>query len=302
MCGGQTVTSGGSPDYSSALTIQRPTISPPAGSPYDTGYYAIWYLGGQPSLDGYYTSATMTANANLGACSGCNPSYQWFVEDFPAGYEKSPLTFGSTGAAQTTITSTAPSASAAYDVGIVFWIDGFYSDEFWININTPAGTVVARTATSADNRCPAGSVPFAVGYNSTYTYEIYDLWGNVLVPITVNEKNDQFHDDFAGLTGWHYDAANFEVDDTWPPAAWDVGPNNTPSNTFTDFIGANSCTLAGWSPQTQAPQGLNVAVQDTAQLLLAGSATTFAGVLVRSDTQTWYTDHGTCTQGGNPCQ
>jgi hypothetical protein len=145
--------------------------------------------------------------------------------------------------------------------------------------------------------------------DSTYTYEIYDLWGNVLAPITVNEQNDVFTDDFpTAITGWHYDSDHFTVNDKWPPGAPPQGAWNLPQNginTFTDFIGAISygLTMPVWNPQTQVPQGLKAAVQHTPQYFYVGSASNGMGVFVRRDTQTWYTDHGTCTTvGGSPCQ
>jgi hypothetical protein len=140
----------------------------------------------------------------------------------------------------------------------------------------------------------------ATGYDTSYQYAIVDLWGNVLSPITVNEQNNQFNDDFVGIAGWHYDTPNFTVNDVWQPADWD--PDG--ANTFTDVIGAASCGLPGWNPQTTFPRSplLNIAVQDTPQLFFVGSTSTGSGVFIRADHQTWYTDHGACTQGGNPCQ
>jgi hypothetical protein len=316
-CGGQTVnlcTNGSacSPYTSSSLAVQVPTISPPAGSPYPQGEYAIWYLGGQPSQSGYYTSTTLTGAANLGPCSTCNPVYNWIITQSPNnGASGDPVAFGSPNSTVTAVTSLTSSGGPVFDTGIVFSVDGFLSAPFMMNLNTPTSTRLLQTVQIANPAgCPNPNPNLYGGYDNQYSYEILDLGGNPLVPIVVNEENDEFQDIYQGIVGWHY--ASFWVhDDVWyPPATAPPG-----ASTWGAVLGANAITdnisawvLSGeqpvcahaWVPDPVQPQGLNVAVQDTPQYFYAASATTGAGVFVRSDFQTWYTDHAVCTQGGLP--
>jgi hypothetical protein len=221
-----------------------------------------------------------------------------------------PVTFGTPNATVTTVTSQTSSDGYVFDTGIAFSADGFYSAEFMMNLNTPVSTALVQSTQVAN---PGGCANANVygGYDNQYSYKILDLGGNPLVPITVNEENDQFQDLYNGLVGWHY-ASAWGDDDVWyPPATAPPGASTwvvvQGVNVITDNIeaylfppqGEQVCSHT-WVPDPVAPQGLNIPVQDTPQSFYAGSATTTAGVFVRSDFQTWYTDHGVCTQGGLP--
>ena len=210
-CGGVEFVPNGSPVYSGPLAIQRPTISPPAGSPYPAGEYAIWYLGGQPSQSGYYTSTTLAGADNIGACGTCNPVYNWAITQSPNGATVQPVAFGSPKSTVTTVTSQTSSDGQVYDTGIVFSVDGFLSAEFMMNLDTPASaSMVLANQVANPTGCQNPNVNG--GYDNQYNYAPYDLWGYNLTPIVVNEENNQFQDVFNGIVGWHY-AASFVYDD-----------------------------------------------------------------------------------------
>ena len=182
----------GSPVYSGPLAIQRPTISPPAGSPYPAGEYAIWYLGGQPSQSGYYTSTTLAGADNIGACGTCNPVYNWAITQSPNGATVQPVAFGTKVHCET-VTSQTSSDGQVYDTGIVFSVDGFLSAEFMMNLDTPASaSMVLANQVANPTGCQNPNVNG--GYDNQYNYAPYDLWGYNLTPIVVNEENNQFQD------------------------------------------------------------------------------------------------------------
>jgi hypothetical protein len=259
------------------LTVSRPTISPPSGI-YGANQWAMWYMNGLNSPNGFLTTADLTTTTNLGDCGGCTPAYLWVNADNPGA-----VSFSSTNTTTATITSQRASGGATYDTSVNFSMDGFYAaSKLSLNLNTPAGFNNNRSANNDDGACGGyGS------YNSPYQYVPYDLWTNALGQIALNEKNDMFVSDFPGLVGW-YTSPNWVYDDNWNPADWDDMYH------FTDNLGAKDCGF--WTPHTESPPGgTNTAVFHVPQTFYVGSATSGTGVAARSDTQHFYTDHGSVT-------
>ena len=259
------------------LTVSRPTISPPAGT-YGANQWAMWYMNGLSSPGGFLTSANLTVTTNLGSCGGCSPTYAWVNTD-----NSGAVSFSSTSSTSTTITSQRASGGATYDTSVNFSMDGFYADsKLWLNLNTPVDFVNNSATDNDDGTCSGyGS------YDSRYQYVPYDLWSYATGQIVLNEVNDAFDPTYSGtIVGW-YLSGSWGYNDNWPPAFWDDTYH------FTDHLQASDC--GAWTPHTASPSGGTVNVFQVPQTFYVGSATSGTGVATHSDTQYFYTDHGTVT-------
>jgi hypothetical protein len=264
---------------SDSLTITQPTITTPGG--YPPGDFAFWYLGGYPAIDGYSITANFTGNANLGTCVGCSPTYNWEVIDRPGA-----LSITGANTTSPTLTSEQASGGAVYDVSVVFTVDGFSSAKTWINLNTPVAIYVDGTPGLVSNPEGCANPNVNGGYDYQVIYYISDLWSYAINPLTTNEKNDAYSNDTGGaIVGW-YMSASWEDDDTWSAADWN--PNGW---SFTDHLEASDCA-PGWTPPPVQPHSLNSLVQQTPQYWHTANATSNVGIVIGSDTQYWYTDHG----------
>ncbi len=259
-------------------SVVRPVISPPALT-YGSNCWAFWYLNGQPSIDGYYVQAALSANDNLSGSSyeGGTPSYAW--GEVTSG---SKVSFSPSDGTQTTVTSEAASDEAIYDVTIGFWVDGFESDPFYLAINTPIAAEALSVITPIDDDYP--------GYRTYVQYEITDLWTEVIAPITTNEThgNVTYGDPNNGgcppTSGW-----------PWPPAAsvWTVDPflwNDGQS--FIDTIWATDPNNTFIPHPVPADQGTGCLVMSGGQGIFAGSGTNGQGTQVLAATQSWHDNSG----------
>lgn len=238
-------------------------------------------MNGLSSPGGFTTTANLSATTSLGTCSGCSPTYLWVNTD-----NAGAVSFSPTDATSTTITSTRASGGASYDTSVNFSMDGFYAaNKLWLNLNTPQGLTNDTSSNTDTGMCSGyGS------YDSIYQYVPYDLWSYAIGQIVLNEKNDMFQSDYAGtLVGWYLGApANWADDDNWPP---DYGDD---AYHFSDHLSAQDC--GDWTPHTASPSGGTTTVFLAPQTFYVGSATSGTGVaLSPSDTQHYYTDHGTVT-------
>jgi hypothetical protein len=116
--------------------------------------------------------------------------------------------------------------------------------------------------------------------------------GNAHMEITATPEAQMWFDQGLNLLHdfWDYESARaFEqgvrVDPQCAMCYWDA-------TEFIDHVSASNCS-AGWTPPPVAPAGLNSKVQHAVQTWHVASSSTGLGVLVGSDTQTWYTDHAT---------
>jgi hypothetical protein len=254
-----------------AVTSQAQT------QPTITGVNAFWYLGGVLS-DGpgcgrggwcYYAQASWTANAN-----GHAGTPTWTVENNPVGG----VTLSCYTCSATQATSTTASAGCNHDVAVyVTHPDGAQSAPFYVLINTPASTTLQANY-------PQNSTwikqPGFNGYASTYQWSLFDLCGNGLQGLDVNETFGSWTVDYPGGTDWPY-----------PPTA-DSGYQ--PSFNFPDTIGASTPPSSNPPAENpQSPLGTTAVIHDYPWNYFVGSTTFGVGVVIHSDTQQWYQDHGT---------
>ena len=263
---------------SPSQSVTRPVISPPENT-YGSDRWAFWYLNGEPSIDGFYVTADLSANDGMSGSnySGPTPNYDWGGVDKPG-----KISFETLGGTETLVTSLAASDSLSFDVGIKFYVDGFSSDEFWLHINTPK-SLTNDGAMSTTKGCDGSGTP---GYSTDVDYYGADMWGNRLYPITVNEThgNSATPGSNPPTVGWPWPVSA----DVWPAPAWrSVGGYSV----FTDSIWARDCSNT-WRPLPVPPQQLDSSVMSAPQGLFVGSSTNGRGVSVLTPTQTWYTDHG----------
>jgi hypothetical protein len=253
---------------STGWAVTRPTITPPFGG-YGTNQWAFWRLNGEPNIDGYVVSAQLVGNPNF---TGTISTMTWTGVDKPTKVSLNP----SSGNATTTITSQERSDSKTFDVSVVFSIDGFKSEKLWIHINTPVSLYKYSTLD--------GNHPEGCGYQTKVEYTGLDFWDYGLLKITTNENHETMQPgDNPPTVGW-----GAVSDDVWIPA----NPEHWTSDyVFTDKIWARDCG-GTWRPQPVGFSGLNSLVEFCTQSIYMGSGTTGKGTLVKSATQSWYTDHG----------
>jgi hypothetical protein len=197
------------------------------------------------------------------------------------------LSFSSSSLTGTTITSQRASGGAAYDTSVAYSIDGFYADsKLWLNLNTPSSFLDNGNITTTIPPCPTAS-----GYQTQISYSILDLWNYETAPVTTHEVNDSgYSNDYGtGLIGWYL--CCFSNDATWTTSSFlSSYPNE---NHIVDYL--RFCSPNGWVPTSTYPQGLTTAVFSVPQTFYVGasySAGATAGVNTHSDTQHFFTDHG----------
>ena len=248
----------------------QPTIS---------GVNAFWYLGGVLS-DGpgcgqggwcYYAQASWTANAN-----GHAGTPTWTVENNPAGGS---VTLSCYSCSTTEATSTTASAGCNHDVAVdVTYPDGAQSAPFYVLINTPESTTLQPTYPQNSTWI---SQPGYNGYQSLYSWSLFDLCSNALQGLDVNET-----------------FGNWSIDYTYPQRTnWPfprAGSYYFPSYSFNDVLGASGPSNAVPPPQNpQQPLGTIAVYHDTPWYYFAGSQSFGSGVPIHVDTQQYYQDHGT---------
>jgi hypothetical protein len=285
-------------DSTSTYVASKPTIvgpnDPTTGVP--TTSAAIWYLGGAPSIDGYYVQTVLTGSTNWGV--GLLP--HWISTQNTGG---GMISMSASAAVQNTITSAAPSASSpsvgyVYDVNIQVTTDGLPSDPFPVSINAPLS--IARRALE-----PSGG---ATGWENDFAYRILDLVGTPLTPITLHETFE--HQKL--LPPWSSTVArtdpNYSNWLSYAPAAgvWKQSAASdpsiwTPSGEFIDHVWAfdSSGTMIP-TPVTFASSPTPVI--DISQKFFIGgdTASTFIGQCVSVGKLTYFTDHGESTGTSPP--
>jgi len=251
-------------------SVTRPTIVGPNPSQPN---WAFWYLGGAPSIDGYYVQAGLQGVPNWSAPPGQQVNYSWVATAQPTKVSINP-----TNGTSTVLTSRTASDGMVYDVKIVFKVDGFSSEEFPIHINRPDHLNFPTSIISVPSGtgCP--------GYEASIDYTGRDLWGYALVKITTNET----------FTNWG--VGNTPPVSGWPKAAQAVWNPSDPNEwvgdfVFRDTIWAYDCS-GTWNPTVLPPSGGNDLVRFATQRIYMGSGTYGSGQQVQSGTMKWYRDHG----------
>jgi hypothetical protein len=246
-------------DYSSIYTAVKPTITGPGGST----SAAIWYLGGEPSIDGFYVQTTLTGNTNW---SSTNAPY-WSVlqgSRLP-GFTK--VSLSASVASTNTVTSTGANASSQsfqydYDVLVQISTDGLPSDPFPISVNAP-WRVYPILVTPDSNS--------GQGFESDYIYGLYDVAGNVFhIPITLHETEENCQALYQGANWCDYAATG----GTW--FAVNPGTGTTDWNTSTDppfWVDGYKFPAISQSPPSQNPQSplLTTPVESLTQKFFVGA-------------------------------
>jgi hypothetical protein len=127
VCNGQTIPVNPNPIYSSAISVSRPLVKV-TGVPSAT-QWSFWYLGGAPTIDGYYVEVALQGDDNTGVSIG---SREWVKVDQP-----NKISLSTTSGSTTLVSSQAASNSATYDISLVYKIDGFSSAKFKLHVNRP---------------------------------------------------------------------------------------------------------------------------------------------------------------------
>jgi hypothetical protein len=239
--------------------------------PNQSSSVAFWYLGGAPSIDGYFVQSSLSLITNSNDTS---PTIGW-TTDSPAKVSISPN--GSSGA---TLTSTGHSgAGTTYDIHITVSVDGVSSTSFPVFINTP--WTQSHTGPSATT-CTALFGSGWTGWAGQVTNTVTDLTGTQLVPITSRET---FENDKVLYAGENW-GTNSEA--TWAPSSWT-------GHSFVDTYAM--CWFSSGTPPTPPtvpwnPNGTTKINSDT-QKYWIGSGARFSGECSQRHAITWYTDHAT---------
>jgi hypothetical protein len=287
-------------DYSNTYVAQKPTIT----GPYDSTSAAIWYLGGAPSIDGYYTQVPLYGNTNWGG------SLHWSVIQ-----RSDKVSLSSSIANQNLATSTGANKSQNdglydYDVLAQADTDGLPTDPFPISVNAPWSVYSSYLGTV---QYISDSGP-QQGYQSAYNYLLFDVANNRMsTPITLHETlenclaNPPF-DQPGNQTTW----CGLVVKATWFPSSsfppgWDkpVAGSWNGDASWTDFYWAAGMALYP-APQTPpappTPLGVTAVTNNTQKFFIGalGDSNTnpslqpniFAGMCVQRNKIQSYEDHG----------
>lgn len=247
----------GAPPYSNGWNGYNTTASMLVSQPTISGVSAFWWLGpGILSDRGYYAQSALTANPN-----GAPGTPTWSVSTVSGG---GGVSLQCSVCATNTATSTAPSNGCVFDVTVSLSYAGFMSKPFGVKIVTPKNTTFQSVTDS----------PWNSGYKSITTWALTDTCGNPNSGLDVNEQ----------FGFWTNDVGN-----NWPlPSATSEYYSN---NMLQDTLGA----WGTFSPPTSNPQNpLSAAkvMHDYPWNYFVGTQTFGKGVVVHSDTQQFYIDHG----------
>jgi hypothetical protein len=248
---------------SSAVAQYIPTIS---------GVNAFWWLGSGILYDGggcltipqgacYYAQSTLTSNAN-----GAPGTPTWSVyRGAPGGN----VSLSCTTCTSTVATATAPSYGCTADVTIYVSYGGYYSAPFNLTIVTPSTFTV-------QSGYPTDSADTSHGYISNYVWNLTDSCGYSDPSLDGHETFGTFYTDYTG-TDWPFPTAQshtYRPDSLWYDAINAFGQN---------------------IPLSEAPQSpltSTKVLHDTPWSYLVGTQTQGSGVVVQTDTQQFYQDHG----------
>lgn len=242
-----------------------------------TGVSAFWYLGG-PLSDGpgcgtmgwcYYAQATWTANPG-----GHSGTPTWTVSTPGTGR----VSLSCYTCASTLATATAASEGCVYDVSVkVTYPDGSSSPYFTVLINTAHKTTLQA---GYPTNTPWSSQPGYVGFQSFYQWTLTDLCSDRMSGTDENELFGTWTPDY--------------TDENWGIPMPGHGYNS--SANYTDLLGASG--TGAWVPLMQVPQtplGSTKVYHDTPWNFYVFSTNFGSGVVIHTDTQQFFQDHGTHT-------
>jgi hypothetical protein len=256
---------------SSAVAQYTPTIS---------GINAWWWLGGivydglgcstTPPGSCYWSEAPLTANPN-----GAPGSPVWNVSTVAGGGS---VSLNCNTCTSVVATATAPSNGCVYDVTVTVSYGPYQSASFHILINTIADMTLV-------GGYPTNSSFLGNGYDSQYVWNATDVCGSEVYGLDGNESYGSWTDDYY-LTQGYYNTWNL-------PGVLTPNPYYFSSYLWADDIKAQAAGAN--DPNTTHPQSplQYIYVEDNYPWTLhAFSQTIGAGLLIHSDDQQWYIDHG----------
>ena len=276
----------------------RPIIS----GPNQSTSVAFWYLGGAPTIDGFYTYTVLTVTPpNNGDPT---PTIQWST-DSPGKLSITPASDGLSATVTATGASAYNNGMPQYDVHVTVDYDGIPSDPFPLLINTPYQ--MSRTGPNQSGTCTDMGLDEPEFVEKT-TYKVLDLQNNpTVVPITTNEtlENPQYLGAYANGTISNWTAVLDAY--TLPGSIWAATPadcNGAPNclghwigNTFEDFF---YICKGQWNP-AQQPYGSGTdVVLNLTQKFFVGSPTHWQGACAQEAVITLYRDHATLSGAITP--
>lgn len=258
-------------ELSLAVLLFLGVLSTAVGQPTITGASAFWWLGSGVLSDGsgcstnsspcYYAQASWTANAN-----GASGTPTWNVNTNSGGGNVSLSCYTCT---NTVATSTSPSAGCVYDVSVYLtYPDSSQSAPFNVLIAQPT-TLTLQPGYPKD-----GDSALGVGYDSQTEWNMTDSCGNSDAGLDVNEVFGTFVADYSG--------------NNWPYPS-ETSFNDTTSYVTDSLIATNPPAS---TPPAEYPQSGTTKVRHNVWNFYVGSLTYGSGLLIYSDTQQNYQDHG----------
>lgn len=280
-------------DYSSSITTVKPTVV----GVNSASSASIWYLGGAPSIDGFYVQTSLYGTAHWGA----SPALHWSVTQRP-----DKVSLDASIANQVIVTSAGASASSTsgvydYDVWVQADTDGLPSDPFKISVNAPWSVYGQYEGTS-----PYG--PQQQGYTSQFRLQVFDVAGLAIsAPITLHETLENCQVDYPSAS-W---CGPPSIAGTWyaTPPPGEVGWDSAVPGTWVDYYYVYGA--AGFYPaplsQTDPPGPLGMtAVVNRTQKWFVGTAgasngaNVFSGACVETNKIQSFLDHGERQKSSSP--
>ena len=172
----------------------------------------FWYLGGAPSIDGYYTQYRLAMNPNVTPGQGTY-TYSWITNNgtkVDLAPENPPT--------QVIITSKDASSPGfpSGEITAKASLNGFMSLAFQVRVNTPHRLELFSGAPLILPCAQANGIATQTGWSANFFYSIFDINGNGLVPITTHETLENRRA-VLNTTNWFVPVDR---------ATWTPGPNN----------------------------------------------------------------------------
>jgi len=266
-----------------AVVVPKPaTISGPSGATSAT----FWYLGGNPSIDGYAVTTTLTATAP----NPSDPAAQiLWTTDSP-----SKVSISANGLTAVLTSTGASGFNAGFDIHVTVNYDGIPSAAFPVMIRTPYSMTTSTPGQYCAGGlcgCPSQYPSDWVGFANFVSHGIADQMGKTLGPITTHESLEK-----AEWLNASYSVFPNPEEGTWTTNIWT-------GNAFPDVFALCAAPAAATAldpPLASYNPSGTAAVFNETQKFWVGSSTDFQGVCVQRGVVTFYTDHGAISSYSTP--
>lgn len=266
--------------WGESLTVQRPTRPDYASFPGNTRY--VTFLGNGISYSGNYSAQTVLVSGNP---NGATETPQW-VFKWGSGFGS----LNCTSCTQPLFTAQRKgSYCGSYDVVLVTTYNGFESDPFYMFINGPQNSIMARDPLTNElwNETPE---TWGNGWSVRFNYNTLSMCA-LDAPMAGYDMNEQFEswvDDYYQSTGQHT---------SWNPPPCAMNPNAqncgfpVPYAGWYDTLGFQ-CPGGNCTPMPQNPGSAFTEVQHALQRWRVGSGTPGQGIQIQTNLHGRYTDEG----------